>query len=299
MQVADLRSWNTVSEATSFANGVIVTNNPLPRELVEALGPSVRIIMRAGIGLDAIDLDAAAHRGITVINLPGYATKEVATHAVAMMLAVVRRLKEADVAARQHWSQWRGIGELKPIEESVVGIVGCGRIGSAVIRRVAPFARSIIAYDPVTTNVPRPARMVGSLHDLLVAADIVSLHLPLTSATSGLLGARELATMRPGAILVNVARGSLVDQSALAAALASGHVGGAALDVLEEEPPQASDLILRAPNTLITPHIGWYSTSSERRVREQAIDDTLNFLSGRQLRYGSFIVGPPQTRGHG
>jgi D-3-phosphoglycerate dehydrogenase len=292
VEVADLGSRDKVRETTELAAGVIVTNNPFPRELVDALGPRVRILTRAGIGLDAIDLAAVAHRGITVINLPGYATDEVATHAVALMLAVARRLKESDEAARSHWSQWRGMGEMRSIEESVVGIVGCGRIGAAVIRRMAPFTRSIIAYDSFATKIPRPARLVGSLEELLGLADIVSLHLPLTPATSGLLGAQELSLMRPGAILVNVARGSLVDQAALAAALTSGHLGGAALDVLVEEPPQLSDAILQAPNTLITPHVGWYSTRSERRVREQAIDDTLNFLSGRQLRYASLVTGP-------
>lgn len=293
VEIADLSSTIAVSEATKFAHAVIVTNNPLPSPFVAALGPNMRLIVRAGIGLDAIDIDAVAARGLALMNLPAYATEDVATHAVALMLAAVRRLKDADQAARSCWADWRSVGQMRSIEESTVGIVGCGRIGRAVIRRLAPFAKSIIVYDPLVASVPRPARRIESLDKLLIASDIVSLHLPLTPETRNLLSTRELGLLRPGAIVVNVARGALVDQVALAAALSSGYLGGAALDVLDPEPPQPSDPIFQAPNTFVTPHIGWYSMSSERRVREEAIDDALSFLTDRRVRHGSFVTGGP------
>ena len=211
-----------IRDATADADAVMISVHALPAPAIEALAPSIRIIGRAGIGLDAIDLEAARARGVAVFHTPDYCTMEVADHAAAMILALARRLFPADAIARRDWPAWRSIGEIRALSDSTLGVVGCGRIGREVIRRMAPFGMRIVAFDPWISEAPEPAEMVGSLDEVLAAADIVTLHSPLTDETRGMFAAPQLARMRDGAYVVNVSRGALVDEAALADALVSG-----------------------------------------------------------------------------
>jgi len=288
-----LRSIVTPEETARWtvdADAVIVTNNPLTQGHIEALADSVRIIGRAGVGLDAIDLTAASARGIAVYHLPDYATNEVATHATALILALHRRVLAGDAIARSSWLDWRAMGEITPIEEQVVGVVGCGRIGQAVIRRLAPLAGKIVAYDPYISNVPPPAVLVDTLDELLIGSDIITLHLPSIVGQAPVIGAHELSLLRRSALIVNVSRGGLVDETALAEALQAGKVGGAALDVLAEEPPRAEAEILAAPSTLLSPHVGWYSASAEPRARRQVVNGVLAWLDGERPTVGRLAL---------
>jgi D-3-phosphoglycerate dehydrogenase len=292
IRVASLSTEEDIARETATVDGIIVTTHPLPRAFITALGPHVRIIGRAGIGLDAIDLEAAKERGIAVFHCPDYCTEEVATHAVAMILALNRRLLIADAIARHGWKNWEGLRPITPIHEQTVGVVGCGRIGRAVIDRLRPLVRQILAYDPYQIEPPAGVNWVRSLDDLLAHSDVVTLHLPLTHETRAMIGARELTLMRKGATIVNVARGALIDEHALAEALTSGHISGAALDVLEEEPPDPDAPILRAPNVVLSPHIAWYSTAAEYRVRTMTVDGLIDYLEGKPLSAGRLAVTP-------
>jgi len=292
VQLATIASPDQVREATRDAQAIVVTINPLTAAHIAALGEGVRVIGRAGTGLDTIDLEAARARGLFVYHTPDYCTAEVATHAMAMILAVQRRLFDADRLARSAFSDWRSLGPIPPLDALTAGVVGSGRIGRAVMARLLPFVKRVVTYDPYVDTAPDGAERAGSLDDLLRASDIVTLHMPLTAETRGLIGARELGLLPDGAIVVNVSRGGIVDEGALRAALESGRLGGAALDVLESEPPRPDSPIMDAPRLLLTPHIAWYSTASERRVRSQVIDGVLACLAGDTPSTGRIAVDP-------
>jgi D-3-phosphoglycerate dehydrogenase len=275
--------------ATADADGVIVALQRLSAQAIHALGPSVRVIGRAGVGVDAIDLKAATNRGVAVINQPSYATAEVATHAVSMALAVHRRLLKADAVTRGGWGLASDIGAIAPLDEATAGVVGAGKIGLAVIDRLRPFVRRVLAFDPVLTQEIPGVEVVGSVAALLQASDLVTLHTPLLSSTKHMIDAKALTVMKEGAILVNVARGGLIDEGALASALESGHIGGAALDVFEVEPPASDSAILSAPNVLLSPHLAWYSTSSARRLSMWTADDVVKYLHGDHEISGNVV----------
>jgi D-3-phosphoglycerate dehydrogenase len=298
VRLAALASPDQVREATRDAQAVVVTINPLTAAHIEALGEGVRVIGRAGTGLDTIDLEAARARGLFVYHTPDYCTAEVATHTVAMILAVHRRLLDADRVARTAYSEWRKLGPIPPLDALTAGVVGSGRIGRAVMARLIPFMDRVITYDPNVDTAPDGIERARSLDDLLRQSHIVTLHLPLVPETRGLIGARELALLPPGAVLVNVSRGGLLDEAALRDALEGDRLAGAALDVLEEEPPRPESPILDAPHLLLTPHIAWYSTASERRVRTQVIDGVFACLDGEEPKTGRIAVDPRVAASH-
>jgi D-3-phosphoglycerate dehydrogenase len=283
---------DAIPDYSADADAVLVSIHAMPAASIAALAPSVRIIGRSGIGLDAIDLEAARARGIAVFHTPDYCTTEVADHAAALILALARRLFAADAIARRDWPAWRSIGVIRPLSESTLGVVGCGRIGREVIRRMAPFGMRIVAFDPWVSEAPAAAELAGSLDELLAESDIVTLHSPLTDETRGMIGAAQLARMREGSFLVNVSRGALVDESALAEALVSGHLAGAAVDVLATEPPPPGSPILSAPNTIITPHTAWYSVASEKRAFVETIEGVTAYLHGVEPTVGRLAVRP-------
>jgi D-3-phosphoglycerate dehydrogenase len=269
---------------------VIVDDEVLRSAHVEALAPSVRVIGRSGTGLDALDLEAARRRGVSVLNLPAFATTEAADHTVALILAALRRLPLAGDVARSAWHEWRRVAPLKSIGDCTIGIVGGGRIGAAVIERLRPFGPRVLLLDPALEAAPAGAELAGSLDELLTAADVVSLHVPLVPGTRGMIGARELGLMKRDAILVNVSRGEVVDEAALVAALRDGSLGGAALDVVASEPPDPAAAILSAPRTLLTPHVAWLSEASMARARDHTLLAVAAFLRGEELPYGALAV---------
>ncbi len=241
--------------ALESAEGLLVRSQVHVDAALIAAGPKLRIIGRAGVGIDNIDTAAAARAGITVVNAPAGNTIAAAEHTFALLLALARHVPRGDRSVREGaWIR----GELKGFElrGRRLGIVGLGRIGRAVASRAAAFEMELIGSDPVISS--DEAATIGvrlvSFDELLVSADIVTLHVPALGSAP-LIGAAELAKMKRGAVLLNVARGSLVDESALAEALASGTIAGAGIDVFATEPPKNSPL-LQAPNTVLTPHLG-------------------------------------------
>lgn len=252
-------------------------------EVIDGLA-ACRAIVRYGVGVDNIDVGAARARGIAMANVPDYGVDEVATHAIALALACLRKLFPAEALARR--GEWR-LAPLRPIQavpDATFGVVGLGRIGRAVAAKATALGFPVLACDPYVPpdRAPRRVRLVP-LGELLGAADLVSLHLPLTPETPGLIGASELARMKPTAYLINTARGELVDGAALAEALRSGRLAGAALDVVPGEPPSPDHPLLSCPTAYLTPHMAWYSEASERRLRRRAAEEVRRALRGQPL----------------
>lgn len=286
LRSASLTTPAEVARATEGADGVVVDYEILNASHIAAMAPSVKVIGYSGTGLDTVDVGAAHARGIAVVYLPGFATNEVADHTVALMLAGLRRLKLADEVARTTWSEWRRVGALRTMSDVTVGLVGLGRIGNAILARLLPFGPRVLVLDPALSAAPAGASLSESLQELLAEADLVSLQVPLTSRTRKLMGAHEFAAMKPDAIFVNASRGGVVDEEALVEALNTGSIGGAALDVVATEPLTGGELILDAANTLLTPHVAWYSASAERRSRDHTLFAVSAIVRGENLPFG-------------
>jgi phosphoglycerate dehydrogenase-like enzyme len=251
---------------------------PVDDDLMAAL-PRLGIVATMSVGWDMIDVDAARARGIWVANVPAAATEEVAVHALAMGLSLLRGLPFLDRAVRG--GTWDDAAEplLRP-GGATLGIIGLGRIGLRVAELGRPVYGRVVGHDPLVEPPAWPAGVERSGRDaLLAAADVVSLHVPLTAATHHMIDAAALARMRRGAFLVNVSRGALVDPAALVAALDDGRLGGAALDVLEVEPPPPGDPLVRHPRTLVTPHFAYYSDDS---ARTYVVDQARNVVAWRR-----------------
>lgn len=242
-----------------------------------------RIIARYGIGVDNVDLGAAASHGIVVTNVPDYSVEEVATHALAMILSAVRRIPLADETVRSGGWNIEALRPIRRLSTLTVGLVGYGRIGRRLADPLRAFGCEIVAYDPYLSpgdDVPP----LLDLDSLLASSDIVSLHIPLTPETRGVIDEAAISRMRPGAILVNTSRGPLVDFDALASALRSGHLGGAGLDVFESEPFDSRRLE-GVPNLIVSPHMAYYSEQAIEESQRKATTQVIKVLTGEEPDY--------------
>jgi len=290
LRSVDMSDPVLLADSTIGADVVMVTLQPLRAAHVRALAPSVRVIGRAGVGLDTIDLDAAKAAGITVINQPAYGVTEVASHAVAMLLALQRRLGSLDAFVREGWTGPAPLSPMKALDELVVGLIGLGRIGRATAQMLTGMVGRVIAYDPAFPPLPHGVEWASDIGSLLGCSDVVSLHVPLMPETQSMVDAGFLAAMMPGALLVNVSRGGLVDEDALASALESGQVGGAGLDVFGVEPLPLSSRLMDAPNTLLSPHCAAYSERSTWRLMSWTLEDTVSWVRWRTVEHGNIVV---------
>jgi D-3-phosphoglycerate dehydrogenase len=247
---------------------------PVGGELLAAL-PALRVVGTPTVGFDHIDVEAAEARGVAVVSVPDYCTEEVADHAVALLYALLRGVVELDrQVARGAWDA-HGAGALRTVAGLRVGIVGLGRIGGAVATRLLALGAEVWANDVLP--VAREGVRLVELDELVAECDAVTLHVPLTRATRGLIGRREIESMRPGALLVNTSRGAVVDVGAVLVALRSRRLGGAALDVLPAEPPPVAPT---APNLVVTPHAAYYSERAERLAYELCVARVRDVLGG-------------------
>ncbi|NJC73418.1 C-terminal binding protein [Planosporangium thailandense] len=272
--VAHCRTAEEVVAAGRGALALVTQYAPVTRAALAEL-PGLRAVARYGTGVDTIDVAAAAERGVAVICVPDYAVSEVSDHTIALILALTRGVVAADRAVRA--GRW-DLDEVRPVRRTStlrLGLVGVGRIGAMVARKAAALGFDVVAYDeqPLPDGIGR----VG-FDELLATSDVVSLHLPLTERTRHLIGAAELARMRPGSFLVNTARGAVVDESALAGALRSGHLGGAGLDVVESEPLAADSPLRECPNVVITPHVAFYSQQAIHELKYRVATGVVDAL---------------------
>ncbi|HQV68958.1 MAG TPA: phosphoglycerate dehydrogenase [Thermoflexales bacterium] len=246
--------------------------------------PRLRVVGRAGIGVDTIDVDAATRRGIIVMNTPQANTTATCEHTVAMMLSLARNIPQADASMhRAEWTRNKFMGV--QLQGKTLGIVGYGRIGTQVAKRAQSFGMDVIAYDPYVSEDHARATKVKlvELNDLLRQSDFVTLHSALTPGSKGVLSKEAIALLKPGARVINVARGALIDMDALYEALKEGRVAGAAIDVFEEEPPGELP-ILKLPNVIVTPHLGASTVEAQRDVSTQMAEQILDALHDREVR---------------
>lgn len=263
---------------------VVVSNKAYVGAGALAAATKLKLICVSATGTNNVDLDAARTRGIAVCNVTGYAAPSVVQQVFTFILALVTQLENYRAAVKDGaWQRASGFSMLDyPIWElngKTLGIVGYGSLGQVVARIATAFGmRVLIAARP--GQIPGPGRV--PLHDLLRQADVVTLHCPLTEQTKGLIGARELMLMQPHALLINTARGGIVDEAALAQALREHRIGGAGVDVLSEEPPVNGNVLLAAdiPNLIVTPHIAWASREARQRLLDEVAENIAAFMRG-------------------
>jgi D-3-phosphoglycerate dehydrogenase len=266
------------------ADVVVVGGAGLSREFLAAL-PELKGIARLGIGVDNIDLDAATELGIVVGNIPEFCTDEVAEHAIGLMIAVARKIVLADRRSRSGgWvpSMDALLLPMRRLSGQTIGLVGLGKIGRATAAKAQGLGLKVIAYDPYANAEAAKGAGISlvAIEELLAQADVVSLHVPDTPETRGMINARALGLMKPGAILVNVARGPVVDETALSAALKSGHLYGAGLDVLQKEPIQLPHPLAEFENVVFTCHYASLSEEAYAIMRQQTSEQAVQILRG-------------------
>lgn len=271
---------------------------PMGAETIRRLA-NCRQIVRCGVGFDHVDLEAAGAAGIPVCNVPDYGTSEVADHAIALLLAFTRGIVAANSALKAHpvkgWT-YTSSPTTRRMRGSRFGVIGLGRIGTAAALRAKAFGYEVMAFDPYLSNGQEIAvgvKKVATLNELLTACDVISLHTPLTIETRGMIGRAQLRRMKRDAILINTARGPIVDTDALEEALRKGWIAAAGIDVLPEEPPTSGGRLVEAfakdppwirNRLILTPHSAWSSAASQADARTKAVETCLDYLGKGTLR---------------
>ncbi len=267
------------------ADAVITQFAPVTAEVVAAMRRA-KVIVRYGVGVDNVDLDAARARGIPVCNVPDYCIDEVADHTLALILATTRQVVTNCLSVRGGvWKPATPLDQMRTLRDLTIGVVGFGRIGREVVSRLRPFKCRILVHDPAVseTDVEQAGCQPRGLNELLSESDIVTLHCPSTAQTRGMIDGAALARMKPGVILINLARGDLIESAKLTEALQRGHVAAAALDVFAPEPIPADHPIRRMDNVIVTPHIAAASVKAVRTLRETAAMLVAQALRGERL----------------
>jgi D-3-phosphoglycerate dehydrogenase / 2-oxoglutarate reductase len=272
----------------AICDGLIVSGQHyITGDVMDRAGPRLRVVARPGIGVDRIDLAAATERGILVVNTPDGPTESTAEHAIALLLSLTKRVTLGDrgLRAGRGWVDYGVLSAGLEAYGTTLGLVGLGRIGGRVAEIARALGMRVLAFDPYAAPARAEAlgvTLVGSLEQLLSSADIVSLHCPAIPETYQLINARTLALMRRGSYLINVARGTVIDEAALVEALRSGHLAGAGLDVFDPEPAAADNPLFSLPNTICTPHIASYTTASVLRMRNMICQQVAMVLRGER-----------------
>jgi D-3-phosphoglycerate dehydrogenase / 2-oxoglutarate reductase len=283
LRVLQCRTPEEVAAQAGDADVLINQYVPITAEALDAL-PRCRLVVRYGVGVENVDVEAAAARGVWVANVPDYGRDEVADHTLALALAVLRGVVALDRSVREGTWDLEAARPLRRLSTLTYGVVGCGAIGTAVAGRAAGLGMRVLGYDVPQVRSAPPIERVP-MEALLTSSDVVSLHAALTPDTHHLIGAAALGRMRPSAFLVNTARGGLVDAAALLAALDAGELAGAALDVLEGEPPdELGWRLARHPKVVMTPHAAWYSEEAFHTLKTEVAREALRVLEGGRPR---------------
>jgi D-3-phosphoglycerate dehydrogenase len=288
-----------LQEALRGADAVIVrSGTTITADLLEDPG-KLRAVVRAGVGVDNIDVAAATRKGIVVMNTPGGNTVSTAEQTLALLLALARNIPAADAHVRQAPAKWdrnKFLGA--QLAGKTLGVVGLGRIGREVARRAAGFDMKVVGFDPFLSP-DRAAQLgieaVGGLDQLLPRCDFLTVHVPLTDETRDLIGAREVDLLPPGARVLNCARGGIVNEPALAEALRSGRLAGAALDVFVQEPPPADHPLLKMPNVVFTPHLGAATVEAQTSVAREAAQLLIDFLTRGVVQFAVNMAAVDRT----
>jgi D-3-phosphoglycerate dehydrogenase len=261
------------------ADGILNQYARMDRRMIEQLS-RCKVITRYGIGVDTIDLTAATESGIIVANVPDYCLNEVADHTVTMLLACARKMLVFDRIVRGGSWDFRKGGIIHRLQGKVLGLVGCGKIGLAVARRMGAFGVRVIAYDPYLKRAGEGVELTD-LSTVLGTSDFISIHCPLTESTRHLIGETEFKKMEKRPIIVNTSRGPVIDEKALLEALETGQISGAGLDVVETEPPDPGNPLLKMENVVLSPHTAFYSEESVSQLKRDAAESVVAVLQGR------------------
>ncbi len=298
VRLAECKTSSDVVQQAREADTIINQYAPIDETVMAAL-KRCKAVVRYGVGFDNIDVAAASRHGVWVINVPDYGVEEVSDHTLALLMNLLRGLGRLDRAVRSGSWDVRVVRPLHRVRTLAVGIVGCGRIGSAFAHKVKCLGVRVLGYDAVGVpeELVRDGMQQVGFDELLAGSDVVSLHLPLSEETRHLIGAEQLRRMKPGAYLINTARGSLVDSAALLRALNEGEIAGAALDVLEVEPPERGDALISHDRVVVTPHAAWYSEESYETLKSEAAREVVRVLSGERPR--SPVNEPTKRRSDG
>jgi D-3-phosphoglycerate dehydrogenase len=286
LRMAKSASADDILAVARDADAVLVTYAKLPGELLRQL-KRCKAIGRFGLGVDNIDLPAAKECGITVTYVPDYCLHEVSDHAMALLLALARKIPLSDRLVQSGRWEMRAVVPIRRLEGQTLGLIGFGNIPRRVAPKAQAFGLNVITYDPyVGKDVLARHRVESvSFDELLARSDFVSVHAPLLPATRGLLNAEAFAKMKKGALVINTARGPLIDETALIAALNSGHLGGAALDVVEVEPLAKDSRLTGRDNVILTPHTAFYSIEALEELQSKCASDVARVLSGEKPVY--------------
>ncbi len=281
---------HTQEEVIQSCKGAVVLLNQyvrMDKVIFEAL-PTVKCIVRYGVGYDNVNLEDARKYNVRVCNIPDYGTREVADHALALMLALTRKIVQTDALVKSGVWDYRREIPLFRMSDATVGICGLGRIGSAFAQRVHALGCRVIGYD---TQAQNPNRRFPEFvnfvpfETLLKESDVISLHCPLTEQTYHLFGEKEFDKMKKTSCIINDARGGIIDESALLNALTSGSISAAAIDVAEKEPLTAENPLLKLQNFIATPHTAWYSEQSSSELKRKAAEEAVRFMTGEPVHY--------------
>ena len=282
--VKDTPGW--YEEAATY-DAMLIGSTLMTAQLMDRIGPRLKVIGRVGIGVDRVDLKAATERGIMVVNTPDGPTESTAEHAVALMLALTKEVVTSDRLTHggHGFTPYGGLPHGLEALGAVLGLVGLGRIGKRVAEIAGVLGMKVLAYDPFITSLQAGTlgvELVPDLPTLLGQSQVVSLHCPAIPETYHLLNRETFAMIKPGAFLVNVSRGSLIDEAALLEALNTGHLRGAGLDVYDPEPPDPANPLLTHPKTICTSHIGSYTSAGVLRMQEMACQQVAIALRGER-----------------
>jgi Phosphoglycerate dehydrogenase and related dehydrogenases len=286
VKLADAPTPEAILAVAREADGLLVTYAKVPAQIIEQLA-RCKIIARFGIGVDNVDIDAATRAGIIVTNVPEYCEDEVSDHAMALLLTLIRKIPFAN--KRAHAGKWEmtAVIPIHRLRGRVLGLVGFGKIPKLVATKAQAFGLQVQTYDPyltAETTAKFNVKLV-TLPELLSTSDYISVHTPLTPETNRMFNADAFRQMKRGALLVNTARGPLVDVEALVDALEAGQLAGAALDVLPQEPPAPGLRLLGRDDVILTPHTGFYSEESMVDLQTKAAQQVALVLSGKEPRY--------------
>lgn len=277
--LAQVRGEDELIRACREADGLINQYALLARRVLENL-PKCKVVARYGVGVDSIDLKAATDLGIIVANVPDYCIEEVASHAVALILTLMRKTAFFDRKVKTNqWDFRQGI-PIGRVRGKILGLVGSGKIGLEVAKMISPFGVKVIAYDPYLKEAPEGITL-NDFDAVLRESDILSIHCPLNDSTRHLIGEKEFKRMEKKPLLINTSRGPIIDEKALIRALKEGLISGAGLDVLEKEPPDSENPMLGMENVILSPHVGFYSEESISELKRRTAKNVTDVLIGK------------------
>ncbi|MDN4071889.1 MULTISPECIES: C-terminal binding protein [Fictibacillus] len=286
---AQCRTEEEVIEACRDADALVNQYAPISKQVIEKL-EKCKVITRYGVGVNTIDLDAATAKGICVANVPDYCMDEVADHALALLLSAKRKVVAANQNVKKGLWDFKVTQPIHRLRGQVLGLVGFGKIPQSLAEKAKPLGFKVVAFDPYFSKEDALKKGVElvSLEELCRISDVISVHAPLMDGTRGMINASLFSVMKDTALLINTSRGPVVDEQALIDALESGKIGGAALDVIEEEPISAGHPFLSMENVILTPHVAWYSEEAAKEMRTKAALGAVDVLMCKE--YPKYLV---------